>query len=388
MTMRVLIAHNRYRFAGGEERYVDLLETGLTDAGVTARRFERDSADIAGSPWRRAAAGVSLAYRPGGGGIGRALAEVEPDVVHFNNIWPLLTPAALRLAHRRGAAVVLTVHNYRFACPSGTLYGHGHPHDECVEGSSLLCSLKNRRDGVAESLAYGIALEAHRRLKMLERWVDAFVAPSEFVRRMLIRAGIPSCRIRVIPNGIPLPELTSDPGVGGALYLGRLAEEKGLRTLLDAARLAPDVSVVVAGDGPLVEDIRNSRVDYVGMLRGASLAQAMDDAAFTVVPSEWYDNQPFAALEALAAGRPVIATRIGGLPEIVRDGLDGLLVEPHAPVALAAAMKQLAEDPAYARTLGASAAKSARERFGLPQHVSRVVELYREITASKASARR
>lgn len=385
--MRVLIAHNRYRFAGGEERYVDLLEAGLTDAGVTVRRFERDSADLAGSTWSRAVAGVSLAYRPGGGGIVRALTESRPDVVHFNNIWPLLTPAALRLARRRGAAVVLTVHNYRFACPSGTLYGHGHPHDACVEGSSLLCSLKNRRDGLAESLAYGIAVEAQRRLKMLERWVDAFVAPSQFVQRMLIRAGLPNRRIHVIPNGIPLPDRIPDPGVG-ALYLGRLAEEKGLRTLLEAARLARGVRVVVAGDGPLVEDVRKSQVEYVGMLRGARLAQAMDDAAFTVVPSEWYDNQPYAALEALAAGRPVIATRIGGLPEIVRDGLDGLLVDPHAPVELAAAMRRLAEDSEYARTMGAHAAKSARARFGLPQHASRVVELYREITASKARARR
>src|SRR5665213_152359 len=152
--MRVLIAHNRYRVAGGEERHVELLERGLLEQGVEVRRFERDSAELANSLPKRLVAGATLAYRPGGGGITSVLDEWKPDVVHFHNIWPLLTPAALRLAGHRGAAVVLTLHNYRFACPGGTCPSQDQPLDgeflntKCIQGSAILCALRhNPRHG-------------------------------------------------------------------------------------------------------------------------------------------------------------------------------------------------------------------------------------------------
>ena len=189
--MRVLIAHNRYRNPGGEERHVDLLQEALLNVGIDARRFERLSAELDTSRRKRLVAGLALTYRPGGGGIGHTLDEWRPDIVHFHNVWPLLTPAALRIARLKGAATVLTVHNYRFACPGGTLLRNGSLHHSCIDGSSLACALRNPRGALAESIAYGLALELQRRLGFLERWVDAFVAPSEFVGRMLVRAGLP-----------------------------------------------------------------------------------------------------------------------------------------------------------------------------------------------------
>lgn len=109
--------------------------------------------------------------------------------MHFHNIFPLLTPAAMREARRHGARVVLTIHNYRFACPAGTLLRNGHIHEDCIEGSSLLCGLKNSRGVWSESVAYGIALEVQRRLRLFHRWVDAFLAPSKFVAVLIVRAG-------------------------------------------------------------------------------------------------------------------------------------------------------------------------------------------------------
>ncbi len=202
-TLRVLIAHNRYHEVGGEERHVELLERGLAEAGVDVLRFERDSGELDGSVIRKAVAGLVLTYRPGAGGIRQVLREWRPSVVHFHNIWPLLTPSALRAAKRSGAAVVLTAHNYRFACPGGALLRDGLLHEDCIEGSSLLCGLRNPRESRFESLAYGLALEIQRRLGMLRRWVDAFVAPSEFMARMLVRSGLPRDRVHVIPHGLP-----------------------------------------------------------------------------------------------------------------------------------------------------------------------------------------
>jgi len=380
--MRVLIAHNRYRNTGGEETDVNHIEEGLRGAGIEVRRFEKDSTDLEHSRGKRLTAGFAVAYRPGGGGIGRAVAEWRPDVVHFHNLWPLLTPAALRAARLRGAAVVLTTHNYRFACPGGTLLRGSEIHDDCIEGSSLACGLRNPRGVFRESVAYGIALEVQRRFRLLERWVDAFIAPSHFVGRMLVRAGLPERRVHVIPYGVPSVEKPA--GIRRyALYAGRLSEEKGVRTLLEAARMAPEVPVAFAGSGPLEADVRGAQVAYLGRFDGPSpgLIEALSNAAFAIVPSEWYEVLGFAALEAFAVGKPVIATPLGGLPEFVRDGETGLLVKPRSPKGLAQAMRILWHQPDVTEELGERALQYVRERFSLQRQIQSVTSLYELVTS-------
>jgi glycosyltransferase involved in cell wall biosynthesis len=349
------------------------------------RRFERDSGELQGSAARRAVAGLALAYRPGGGGIRRALRSARPDVAHFHNIWPLLTPSALRAAKRSGAVVVLTLHNYRFACPAGTLWRQGRVHEDCIEGSSLRCGLRNSRANLLESVAYGLALEAQRRTRMLQRWVDAFVAPSEFMAGMLIRSGIPARRVHTIPYGIPLAEAPQPQRHRFVLFAGRLVPEKGVGTVLAAARMCPEVPISVAGDGPLAAGLAESapaNVRYLGRLGRPELGQALADAAFTLVPSEWYDNLPFAALEALGAGRAVVGTAIGGLPEIVDDGVTGYLVPPGDPAALAAALRRLWADRSSATAMGARAREVAEERFSSTVQAEAIRALYARLAAA------
>jgi glycosyltransferase involved in cell wall biosynthesis len=349
------------------------------------RRFERDSSELDGSAAKRAAAALGLAYRPGGGGIAPVIDDWRPDVVHFHNIWPLLTPAALRLARRRGAAVVLTAHNYRFACPGGTLLRNGVPHDDCIRGSSLACGLRNPRGGLAESVSYGLALELQRRLRMLERWVDAFIAPSAFMGRMLVESGLPEARVHVLSYGFPPAERSESAG-SHVLFAGRLSEEKGVRTLLEAARIAEDVPVAIAGTGPLAGDVRSARVEYLGQLGRQELLAALARAAFSVVPSECYDNQPFAAVEAFSMGKPVVATSLGGLPEMVQDGVTGLLVPPHSPSDLAQAMRTLWYRRDLTLEFGERALRFARENFSLPTQVKKTIALYEAVGARAPDA--
>ncbi|MFN8160107.1 MAG: glycosyltransferase [Solirubrobacterales bacterium] len=379
--VRVLIAHNRYRRQGGEERHVELLERGLAEAGTAVRRFELEGTELDRSPVRRAAAGLVLAYRPGASGIGRVIEDWRPSVVHFHNLWPLLTPSALRLARRSGAAVVLTAHNYRFACPGGTLQHGGMNHEDCIDGSSLRCAIRDPRGNRLESLAYGIALEVQRRLGMLRRWVDAFVAPSAFMAGMLIRSGLPGNRVHVIPYGLPVRADPPPPGRSFALFLGRLVPEKGVRTLLSAGHLAPEVPLAIGGEGPLAAEVRRDGpgTRYLGALDRADADQALRDAAFTLVPSEWHENLPFSALESLAAGRAVVATRMGGLPEIVDDGETGLLVAPGEPTALAAAMSRLWRDPERLTAMGRRGAEVAAARYSLRNQTARLLDLYRRL---------
>lgn len=384
VTMRALLVHNRYRIEGGEERHIDLLEKWLPQVGVETQRFELRTPDNP-SLLTRARLGLTLTYRPMGA---RLLTDVlvreTPDVVHFHNTLPLLTPAALRAAQRFGSRVVVTIHNYRFACPAGTLIRNGQIHEDCIEGSSLLCGLRNSRGVWTESVAYGIALEAQRRLLLLQRWVDAYVTPTLFVSELLERAGYPGSRIHVIAHGTPADDAV-EPAGDTALYASRLSKEKGIETLVAASRLASDVPIVVAGNGPLtplVEANAGQSIRYVGHVTSTSVAELSRRSRLTVVPSLCFEGLPYSVIESMAHGRPVVASHIGALAEIVRDGETGLLVPPGDPVALAAAIQELWDDPARAERMGRNAWTQAKEQYDPLVQARKLVELYEHVLAS------
>lgn len=327
------LAHNRYRTASGEDRHVELLAEGLRAGGHEISLFRPTSDGLADSRSARLEAGALLAYNPRAGAIKDILDEWRQQIVHFHNVWPLLTPAAIRASKRAGAATVLTLHNCRFACPGGACSVSTHPGrdglfaNHCIAGSSLRCAIRNNpRGAVAESLAYGLAQEIQRRLHFLERWVDAFVAPSHYVASMLGAAGIDGRRIAVIPHGVHPQRRVESRGSRFALYVGRLTAEKGVGTLLEAARAGSEVPIAVAGAGPMAEQVRSAPVQYLGLLGRDALDEALAAAAYTVVPSECHENLPYSVLESFAAGKPVIASNVGGLPEVVDHESTGLIV--------------------------------------------------------------
>jgi glycosyltransferase involved in cell wall biosynthesis len=382
--MRVLLVHNRYRQPGGEERHLDLLAFSLEEAGVEVSRLDVDSASI-GSVAARLGVFARLAYNRRSERLVRDAAhETRAHVVHFHNLWPILTPAALKGARQAGARVVLTAHNYRFACPLGTLLRHGEVHDDCVTGSSLLCGLRAARHHGLQPVAYGAALQVQRWLRMLDRWVDGFIVPAELMRTALVRAGSKRARVHLVPLGVPGARPVEMPlnGTACALYAGRLSEEKGLWTLLQAARLAPDVRIVVAGSGPLEEPLRRElppSVVLAGQVDREELAVLRAESCMSLLPSECLEVSPYSALESGAAGRPVVASRIGGLPEIVVDGETGILVPPRDPQELAGAMRKLWHDRALAARLGTGGAERIRSKHSLVRAADEHVALYREV---------
>jgi glycosyltransferase involved in cell wall biosynthesis len=386
--VRVLLVHNRYRDPGGEERHVELLGSGLSDLGVDTFSYFADSSTLT-SRRARLGAALGLAYNPGAGRrLDKALLRMRPEVVHFHNIWPLLTPAALRAARRSGAAIVLTIHNYRFACPAGTLLRQGQTHDDCIDGSSLRCGLRNARGRRLESVSYGVALEVQRRMRMLERWVEAFIAPSQFVAEMMRRAGLPEARIHVIRHGVRLAsaQWCARQPRPLALYASRLSPEKGVGTLLEAARHVSGGQIVVAGDGPLAADVRAAQAPalrYLGRVGAVELADLRADALFTVVPSTCCEVSPYAAIESLAAGRAIVGSRIGGIPEFAVDGETGVLVEPGDANGLAQAITQLWHNPSYALELGARARAYAEREFDLRSQSVRMLRLYEQLLETR-----
>jgi glycosyltransferase involved in cell wall biosynthesis len=385
--MKVLLVHNRYRHPGGEERHVDLLYDSLADAGVHVSRLEVDSSSLRtlrSHVWTAAA----LPYNPVSARRVRDFVHKSgAEVVHFHNLWPILTPAALHGAREAGARVVLTLHNFRFACPNGTLIRGGSPHDDCLAGSALACGVRSVRKQGLRSLGYGLALELQRRLRLLERWVDAFVVPAEFVQDVFGRAGFNPRRVQVIRLGVRQTggAQLSRNGSSHALYVGRLSEEKGIGILLAAAELAPEVPVVIAGSGPLEDTLRQQRpasVTLVGHVNDIELAALRSNSCMSLLPSTCFDVSPYAALEAAAAGVAIVASKIGGIPEILVDGENGLLVEPGNPHALADAMKRLWNDRDLAAALGSRAATRAGQQHTLAGAAREHLLLYRDLVAA------
>jgi glycosyltransferase involved in cell wall biosynthesis len=384
--MRILLVHNRYQNPGGEERHVDLLEASLADIGVEVARLEVDSGTLR-TARSRLLAGPLVAYNPASATLVRdAVRRTRADVAHFHNLWPILSAAALRGAREAGARVVLTAHNYRFACPTGILARGGKPHHDCLTGSSVACGVRALPDQGVKGLVYGAALSLQRRLRMLDRWVDAFVAPTQFVARRLAEAGLPADRTRVIYHGVPRYPLTvtSPPAArdSHALYAGRLSSEKGLPILLGASRIASEIPLLIAGSGPLEKTMSRelpSSVTLVGQLDQNALSRLRASACMAVMPSTWFEVCGYTALEAAAAGRAVVASNIGGIPEVVVDGETGLLVRPGDPSALAEAMRRLWHDHELATRLGQQAAARVERRHDLERAARDHLTLYAEV---------
>jgi glycosyltransferase involved in cell wall biosynthesis len=376
--VKILLVHNGYRERGGEDAHVDAVAEALADAGCEVDRYLASSLSVA-TEGARLRTGLTMAYSPAAArSIRRKLETFRPDIVHAHNLVPLLTPSVLRTARSTGATVVATLHNHRFACPSGDLMRNGRVHDDCVAGSSLACALRGARGSYVEGLAYGVSLEMQRRLRLNTRWVDAFIAPSGYIAEVFRRAGNIRSRVEIIPHGVSRALRGTEARY--ALFAGRLSGEKGIDVLARAARLAPDVPIIVAGSGelaPLLAGIEG--ITLTGQLSREGVGALQADAAFVVVPSTCPEVFPLSAVEALAAGKPLVASAIGGLPEIVRDGVTGITVPPGDPDKLASAMGRLWREPELRANLAAGAVRTFESEYRIEDHVERLINLYREL---------
>ncbi|HEX8629559.1 MAG TPA: glycosyltransferase, partial [Catenuloplanes sp.] len=349
--MKVVVAHNRYRQAqpSGENTIVDAEIDQLTAAGVEVLPFLRSSDEIPALPkLSKALLPMSPIYAPG---AQRDLAELirrhRPDVLHLHNPYPLISPWVVRTAHRLDVPVVQTVHNYRQVCSSGLYFRDGGICHDCRGRAFGLPAVVHRcyRDSRAQSALMATTLAVHR---PTWRSVDRYLALTSAIAAHLRDYGIPADRITVKPNAVADPG-DPPPTGDGFLFAARLSAEKGLGLLLEAWQRHPDGALGplrIAGDGDLraqAERAAAQRADvtYLGPLDRAAMRAAMAASAVVVVASTWHDVLPTVGLEALAAGRPVLGTDLGGIPYLI--GAEepataaGWVVAPEA-AALAAAL--------------------------------------------------
>ncbi len=364
--MRVLMLHNFYRQPGGEDACFFAERDMLREHGDRVSTIELHNDAITGmSP--AVLATKAVWNRSSYAAVARRIAEFRPDILHCHNIFPLLSPAVYYAASRAGVPVVQTLHNYRLLCLKAILFREGRICETCAGRAVPWPGIIRRcyHGSAAQSASVASLLVAHRVLGTWRRRVDLFLAVSAFTRDRHVAAGFDPAQIVVKPNVLgqePPPEVGE---ANHALFVGRLSEEKGLRTALAAWRDAPPdcPPLLVVGDGPLRHLQKtcppDGRVTFLGHRSREEIYSLMTKAAFLVAPSEWFETFGMTIIEAFACGTPVIAGRIGAYPELITDGVNGLLFEPGDAASLRAAVTRLMRSPSDLPAMR----RAARRRF-------------------------
>ena len=311
--------------------------------------------------------------------ISRLIKDTKPDIVHCHNIYHQLKPSIIGAAKKLGVPVVLTLHDYKPVCPTYNRLQQGKPCSKCLDGDFTQV-LRNRcADGsLGKSAVLFAEAFVQKQLGNYEQ-VDAFIAPSQFMQKSIAHRA-PTARIKQLTNGIDVKAINpSNVDEGYALYIGRLVPEKGVETLLKAhANSRLNWPLKVAGTGPLLDDLKaqyNSSI-FTGHLSGDALKTMIAQAALVVVPSEWYENCPMSVLEAMAYGKPVIGSRMGGIPELVDDESTGLLYTAGDVNALTAVLDRLMTSSTLRQQMGAAGRRRVTQHFSLDKHNAGLIDIY------------
>ncbi len=380
--MKVLQVYNeqRSRF-GGEPAVISATMRVLSQNGHEPRLVMKSSRVLENSILKRMSAfwgGIYniSAYRE----ICRLIERDRPDVVHVHSVYPMFSPSVLVACRRSNVPVVMTVHSHNLTCPTWYHLYKGRVCEDCVGGHEYRCVLKNCRNNILESSAYALRSTVARRFRLFHDNVSVLIVLTPFAKAKLLQAGFREDQIAVVPNPASVTEAAADPSAGKYVaFAGRISPEKGIDSLLAAAVLMPDVPFKVAGDGPAFLEMKAKaprNVEFVGKLGSDELSEFYERSRMLVVPSIWFEQFPMVVLEAMGRALPVIGSRIGGLPEIIEEGLTGSLFEPGNPEDLVQQVRRLWEDPQLCRRMGIAGWHKAVREYTEDAYFHNLISVY------------
>ncbi|MFJ8942683.1 glycosyltransferase [Streptomyces sp. NPDC102395] len=398
--MHVLVLHNHYSSAqpSGENRVVEQEVGLLRAAGHRVEVFERRSDDIASrSLLGKAAVPLLVPWNPAvRSELTARLRAERPDVVHVHNVFPLLSPAVLAACADVGVPAVATLHNYTQICPPGTLRRDGRLCTECVGPAVPLPAVRHGcyRSSRLATVPLAVSLSVNRR-----RWrsgVERFFCISEAQRDILVRAGMPADRLAVKHNFVPEPGVRRTGAGEQLLFLGRLAEAKGVRLLMAAwdevaASGGVGVPLVLAGAGPLEREVTawaegRGDVRFAGLLDPDRCRREIARSVAVVAPSMALETFGLVVAEAMAAEVPAVAAGHGAFVELVEDGVSGLLHRPGEAASLAACLRRITAAPDRNREMGRAARRRYEQEFSPVVGLERLVEGYRSAIAGRTES--
>jgi glycosyltransferase involved in cell wall biosynthesis len=399
--MKILFANKFFFLNGGSEVVMfdemklmkkyefDVIEFSMHDPRNFPSKYESYFVSQKGyratSPNNQLKSALSLIHsREAVRQVTRLICKERPDLLHCHNIYHQLTPSIINAASRLKTPVVLTLHDYKPVCPVYTQLWNGQSCTKCSDGRFEALLVQRCADGsIARSALLWAEARYHAAVRSYQR-VDRFIAPSRFMREAVVRR-FGEDKVIHIPNGIDASRIeVSDQDEGFVLYLGRLSPEKGVETLLRTHAADNGAwRLVVAGTGPLLDDFRSRfpLAEFTGHLTGTALDIRLREAALVVVPSEWHENSPLSILEAMAHAKPIVASRIGGIPELVRDGETGLLFEPKNTQQLSNRIRMLLGDSDLREKFGRRARRIVETEYSLERHGAALLSLYESLTA-------
>ena len=366
--MKVLMV-NKFLFSkGGAETYMFELAKALEKDGCEVQFFGMDSSERCGSnrldlyvdeiDYRNISAvkkllsPVKTVYsKEAASKIGAVLDDFRPDIVHLNNINFQLTPSIIYEIKKRNIPLVQTVHDVQIACPNHRMYIEQRESvcSECLDCGYRRCIKNKCVQGSALKSAVAAFESAYYHKKDTYNLVDKYICPSEFIAQRIIKGGVDKDRITVLHNYSPAiadfkAEKSDEKYI---LYFGRISVEKGLKLLFDVMEELPEVKLVIAGTGPLEEELKSrglNNVEFKGFKSGEELYSLIAGARASVYPSQWYENCPMSVIESINLGTPVITCDIGGTKELIEDGKNGIIYKADDKAELKSAIEKIYSD--------------------------------------------
>jgi len=388
--VRVLTVHNYYRNRGGEARTLESEKKVMESKGHHVCVYSRDNKEISDSRliqlWQLAVnVFFSLrTYRE----VTKLIRRFAPDVVHIHNVFPLISPSVYFAVKRCRIPLVQTLHNYRLGCPNGLFLDiKGEVCEKCISGNILHAVWKRCLHGnFGQSLAVSLSLGLHSMLRTFHK-VDVFVSPSRFLKGKMMEAGIPEEKIRVKPHFMATRTMSvSQTYEPYAVFMGRVAREKGVMMMLQVFKERKDLGLKIIGEGPLLEKARHfikknrlSHIECLGYISSEERFEAVKRAAFLLFPSLYYENFPYVLMESLTLGVPVIASSIGGVPEIVEDKQNGLLFSPGSVEEMTHRINMLLRDPSLLEKMRKQAREKADLVFSEKKGYLELLDMYRSV---------
>jgi glycosyltransferase involved in cell wall biosynthesis len=381
--MRILSVHNRYLIRGGEDESREAEENLLRQMGHQVDVYEEDNKAIADLTKGQALV-RTIWSQPSYRKICQQLNQAQYDVVHIQNFFPLISPAAHYAAQSVGIPVVQTLRNYRLLCPNALFFRDNQVCEDCLGKAIPYPGVIHKcyRDSLLASAGVTAMLTTHRLLKTWTRKVNLYIALTNFAREKYIQGGLPSEKIVVKPNFV-----TPDPGVGQgqgryALYVGRLSVEKGLDTLLAAwKQLNGKLTLKIVGDGPLADEVKGavqslSNVEWLGLKSMAEVHTLMGDATVLIFPSKWYETFGRVAVEAFAKGTPVIGANIGAIQGLIDPGRTGLHFQPGNAEDLALKVNWLIDHPDTLKQMRQEARSEFESKYTAQINYKILIDIY------------
>lgn len=341
--MKILLANKFYYRRGGDCIYMLNLEQLLKAHGHEVAVFAMDYPENLDTPWKKYfpknMSKLMAFTRPFGSHevkstFKKLLDDFKPDVVHLNNVHTQLSPVMAELAHQRGIKVVWTLHDYKLLCPRYDCLKNGNTICEtCFNGDKKACLDNKCMKGskLASFIGFKEAIVWNR--ERLEASTDVFICPSQFMADKMVQGGFSKSKMQTLCNFIDVEkckfsftdgtDYTDDVELlpkkeDYYCFIGRLSHEKGAKTLIEAANQLP-YKLVIIGGGPLMDELKSvahTNIEFVGFKQWNDIKQLVGKARFSVIPSEWYENNPLSVIEAQCLGTPVLGANIGGIPEL------------------------------------------------------------------------